>query len=69
MPKSPSDIFCSTFFYEQPKNLNFFSEKFELDLFYFSLKNSYLSVSAVVICKQILAYTVLIDKSAFFSNP
>ena len=28
-----------------------------------------LSVSAVVFCKQFLAYTVDVDESAFLSNP
>ena len=32
-------------------------------------KNAYFSVSAVVFCKQFLAYTVHIDVSAFLSNP
>ena len=32
-------------------------------------KNAYLSVSAVMFCKQILAYNVYIDGSAFLYNP
>ena len=35
----------------------------------FSLRNSYLSVSAVVFCKQFLTYAVHIDESAFLCNP
>ena len=31
--------------------------------------NSYLSVSAVVFCKQFLVYAVHIDGSAFLCNP
>ena len=36
---------------------------------YFLQKNVYLSVSAVMFCKQFLAYTLHIDESAFLGNP
>ena len=37
----------------------------EIKKFHFIKKNAYLSVSAVMFCKQFLAYTVHIDRSAF----
>ena len=33
------------------------------------LKNAYLSVFAIMFCKQVLAYAVHIDRSAFLCNP
>ena len=37
--------------------------------FEFLLKNAYLSISAVMFCKQFLAYTVHIGWSAFLCDP